>query len=69
MSVMVVKVLLKAWSPVTGPGAGEEEEVRDGVTRRTSAWCHMCHTSICILYKVTTLDILLWSVTTKRGEL
>ena len=68
MSVMVVKVLLKAWSPVTGPGAaGEEVNEKDGGTRRTSAWCHMCHTSICILYKV--LDILLWSVTTKRGEL
>ena len=69
MSVMVVKVWLKAWSPVTGPGAGEEEDEKDGGTRRNSAWCHMCHTSICILYKVTTLDILLWSVTTKRGEL
>ena len=30
MSVMVVKVLLKAWSPVTGPGAGEEEDEKDG---------------------------------------
>ena len=67
MSVMVVKVLLKAWSP--GPGAGVEEDEKDRGTRRNSARCHMCHTSIRILYKVTTLDILLWSVTTKRGEL
>ena len=57
MSVMVVKVLLKAWSPPTGPGAGKKE---DGHTRRTSAWCHMCHTTICILYKAVKLDILLW---------
>ena len=69
MSVIVVKVWLKAWSPVTGPGAGEEEDEKDGGTRRNSARCHMCHTSIRILYKVTTLDILLWSVTTKREEL
>ena len=33
VSVMVVKVLLKAWSPVTGPGAGEEDE-KDGGIRR-----------------------------------
>ena len=65
-SVMVVKVLLKAWSPVTGPGACKEEDQEDGHTRRTSAWCHMCHTTICILYKAVILDIL---VTTKRGEL
>ena len=44
MSVMVVKVLLKAWSPVTGPGAGEEEDEKDGGTRKTSTWCQMCHT-------------------------
>ena len=42
MSVMVLKVLLKAWSPPTGPGAGEEEDQEDGHTRRTSASCHMC---------------------------
>ena len=54
MSVMVVKVLLKAWSPVTGPGAaGEEVNEKDGGTRRTSAWCHMCHTSICIFVQST----------------
>ena len=34
MSVMVVKVLLKAWNPVTGPSAGEEEDQEDGGTRR-----------------------------------
>ena len=34
MSVMVVKVLLKAWSSVTGPSAGEEEDEKDGGTRR-----------------------------------
>ena len=66
MSVMVVKVLLKAWSPPTGPGAGEEEDQEDGHTRRTSAWCQMCHTKICILYKAVIFDI---PVTTKRGEL
>ena len=39
VSVMVVKVLLKAWSPVTGPGAGEEEDEKDGGTeeRRTKS--------------------------------
>ena len=34
VSVMVVKVLLKAWSSVTGPSAGEEEDEKDGGTRR-----------------------------------
>ena len=57
MSVMIVKVLLKARSPPTGPGAGIEEKQEDGHTRRTSAWCHMCHTTI---YKAVILDILLW---------
>ena len=50
VSVMLVKVLLKACSPVTGPGAGEEED-RWGI-RWESTEC-----------------LLLWSVTTKRGEL
>ena len=34
VSVMVVKVLLKAWSSVTGSSAGEEEDEKDGATRR-----------------------------------
>ena len=33
VSVMVVKVSLKARSPPTGPGAGEEEDQEDGHTR------------------------------------
>ena len=34
VSVMVVKVLFKAWSPVTGSSAGEEEDGKDGGARR-----------------------------------
>ena len=51
MSVIVVKVLLMAWYPSTGPGAGEEEIQEDGHTRRTSASCHMCHTNSNVLWK------------------
>ena len=43
VSVMVVKVLLKAWSPPTGPGAGEEEDQEDGHTRRSECQCILSH--------------------------
>ena len=36
---MSVMVLLKAWSPPTGPGAGEEEDQEDRHTRRLKNQC------------------------------
>ena len=44
MSVMVVKVLLKAWSPVTGPGADEKEDEKGGGTRREKEQINHNHT-------------------------